>query len=251
MAASSWSVALTARPASPRWRPSPRPRSGTTATGMFSPAGSLAAARGWHAATLLTDGRVLVIGGWDGDDDVASAEVWDPATNAFSPAGSLTAVHDGHTATPLLDGRVLVVGGVGTTPGFLASAEVWDPATKAFEPGRLARAATRPSQRYAPARWPRPRGRWLGRPLGPHSASAEVWDPATEHVQPRQARSAAARRWPHRHAPARWPRPRHRWLGRQRAVLASAEVWDPTTETFSPAGSQAVARDEQHRHAPT
>jgi hypothetical protein len=42
-------------------------------------AGLLAEAREAHTATLLPDGRVLVIGGW-GDGPLASAEIWRPAT---------------------------------------------------------------------------------------------------------------------------------------------------------------------------
>jgi hypothetical protein len=59
------------------------------ATGTFGPAGSLAEARFFgHTATLLPDGRVLVIGGLGVVDILASAEVWDPATSIRVPAVS-------------------------------------------------------------------------------------------------------------------------------------------------------------------
>ena len=56
--------------------------------GTFTPAGSLVEARFGHTATLLPDGRVLVVGGY-AYGALASAEVWDPVTATFSPAGSL------------------------------------------------------------------------------------------------------------------------------------------------------------------
>jgi hypothetical protein len=43
-------------------------------TGEFVATGSMSHARSGHAASLLDDGRVLVIGG-DGSDDPASAEL--------------------------------------------------------------------------------------------------------------------------------------------------------------------------------
>ena len=48
------------------------------ATASFSPAGSLAKGRYVHTATLLPDGRVLVVGGWGVETALTSAEVWDP-----------------------------------------------------------------------------------------------------------------------------------------------------------------------------
>jgi hypothetical protein len=78
----------------------------------------------WHTATLLPDGRVLVVGGGNGTGPTASEELWDPATATFSRAGSLAGARMMHTATLLPDGRVLVVGGSGYDP---LLAEVWEP----------------------------------------------------------------------------------------------------------------------------
>jgi hypothetical protein len=49
---------------------------------------------------LLTDGTVLVVGGYSGP----SAEIFDPVTGTFSPTGSLTTTRFYHTATVLADG---------------------------------------------------------------------------------------------------------------------------------------------------
>jgi hypothetical protein len=93
--------------------------------------------RAAHTATLLPDGRVILIGGC-AVDGCTTAEV-EPSTEYFEPGAGFTAgpamVHprSGHTATSLRDGRILVAGGwarEGTAP--LARAEVFDPATGAF-----------------------------------------------------------------------------------------------------------------------
>ena len=60
------------------------------ATGRFSMTGSMNTARHKQAAVLLSDGRVLVVGGSDNRDwrgKYASAELFNPATGRFSPAG--------------------------------------------------------------------------------------------------------------------------------------------------------------------
>jgi hypothetical protein len=63
-----------------------------------------------HTATLLRDGRVLIVGG-RGEKVNAVAEIFDPKTLRFTPTGSLRTARYKHTAGLLPDGRVLVAGG--------------------------------------------------------------------------------------------------------------------------------------------
>jgi hypothetical protein len=105
-------------------------------TGKFSPTGSMAEARESDSATLLGDGRVLIVGGQN-DQVLASAELYDPKTGKFSPTGSMSAPRENHTATLLADGRVLIAGGNGAgsdDQAPLASAEIYDPKTGSFSP---------------------------------------------------------------------------------------------------------------------
>jgi Tol biopolymer transport system component len=105
------------------------------ATGTFSPTGSMRFFRNGHTATLLGDGRVLVVGG--GGEGYASrteVELYDPATGRFSPTGSLKSGRWLHTATLLPDGRVLIVGGRSPKDSTYASAELYNPRTGKFTP---------------------------------------------------------------------------------------------------------------------
>ena len=86
-------------------------------SGTWSPAGNMATIRGGrHTATLLADGRVLVVGGLaeltpDVVSTLDSAELYDSNTNSWSTTGSMSIPRSRHSATRLLDGRVLVAGG--------------------------------------------------------------------------------------------------------------------------------------------
>jgi hypothetical protein len=94
--------------------------------------GSMNQSRYGHTATLLPDGKVLVVGGWLAD---TSAELYDPATGIWSVTGSTTGGHrGGHVAVLLPNGKVLVAGG--QWPGTLYSrtAEIYDPATGTWTP---------------------------------------------------------------------------------------------------------------------
>src|SRR6266446_9623936 len=85
-----------------------------------------------HAATALTDGRILITGGRDSAGNiVAVSEIFDPATETSTASATLTTPRVDHTATLLPDGRVLVAGGTGAS-GSLNSAEIFDPASGGF-----------------------------------------------------------------------------------------------------------------------
>lgn len=59
---------------------------------------------------------MLVAGGSNGNDSLASAEVYDPGTGTWTATGSLAIAHDNATATLRPSGKVLVTGGQGS-PG--------------------------------------------------------------------------------------------------------------------------------------
>lgn len=105
-------------------------------SGTFEETGSLATGRYYHTATLLPDGKVLVVGGrtaFPGGTILASAELYDPRSGTWTTTSSLAAARWAHTATLLSNGKVLVAGGEGSS-GYLASAELYDPASGTWAP---------------------------------------------------------------------------------------------------------------------
>ncbi|WP_437670256.1 kelch repeat-containing protein [Sorangium sp. So ce131] len=107
-------------------------------TGRWTVVPPMAAPRKEHTATLLPEGRVLVIGGLDDDEALQSVEIFDPRTNGWTTAPPMASARHGHTATLLRSGDVLVVGGWrnhpgdGSPPRIAPRAEVFDPRTQAW-----------------------------------------------------------------------------------------------------------------------
>ncbi|HEX5749023.1 MAG TPA: kelch repeat-containing protein [Archangium sp.] len=99
------------------------------ATGTWTSAGTLNLARGFHAAALLANGKVLVSGGGKDGAQSNAAELYDPATGAWMSTGEMLSPRRRHSLTPLPNGLVLAVGGYDASTGIHASAELYNPLT--------------------------------------------------------------------------------------------------------------------------
>ena len=90
---------------------------------FWVPAGDLARSRGNHAAVLLEDGNVFIVG-WDN-----TAVLYDSASRRFKPLGRTPCAHrKDPTATLLGDGTVLIAGGNGQQE----CADIFHPGTGSF-----------------------------------------------------------------------------------------------------------------------
>lgn len=156
------------------------------AKGTWSPTGPMKLPRGeGFTATLLADGKVLVVGGYKVADAVPGAEVYDPAKGTWTTVASPRTERGDHTATLLSDGRVLVAGGIGGLG--TASAELYDPVADTWS-------GTAPllDIRYDHVAVALADGRVLvaggwSENYGPKHSSAEIYDPADGRWSPAAA----------------------------------------------------------------
>jgi hypothetical protein len=203
--------------------------------GIFTPTGSMTTGRAGHAATLLRDGKVLVVGGW-GYGGLASAELYDPSTGRFAPTGSMTTARWGPTATLLDDGRVLVAGGLRVN-----SAEVYDPTT-----GTFSSTGDMTSSRYGHAATLLANGKvliagGLSFPIDRDQGigSAELYDPSTGIFSPTDTMIIA------QFAPTATLLPSGKVLIASgpdfNGVFGTVQLYDPETETFSSVGRPTPA----------
>jgi hypothetical protein len=208
---------------------------------QFVSTGAMTIAREDATATLLSSGKVLVVGGQTPSSqtatavaETASAEVYNPSSGTFSATGSMAVARFFHTATLLNNGKVLVAGGL-TPGGVTASAEVYDPSSGTFSAtGSMA------VDRYGHTATLLNNGKVLvagGETTGVNTASAEVYDPSTGTFSATGSMAVA--------------RAGHTATllndgtvliagGVNPAQTASAEIYNPSTGTFRTIGNLAI-----------
>jgi hypothetical protein len=204
--------------------------------------------RGSHTATLLTNGKVLVAGGYidfSFPDYLSSAELYDPNTGVWTNTGSLATARAGHTATLLTNGKVLVAGGTFINGPFtnftLASVELYDPAngawtaTSSMSTGRTGHTATL-----------LPNGNVLvagGSAIsGAVFSSAELYNPITGKWTLTGSLNAA------RESHSATLLPNGKVLvagGGPNPPISSAELYNPASGTWATTGSMSTGRVAQ------
>lgn len=129
------------------------------AANRFDATATHAGKRVGATASALGDGRVLIVGGDDGNGQPAApiALLYDHDTGVFCSgdcglSGTLPTARVGHTATTLPDGTVVLVGGreVDDADSAMADAFVFDPSTNAFSTFALVLARREHSAVYLP-----------------------------------------------------------------------------------------------------
>ncbi len=215
-------------------------------SGTFEPVAEMSIGRSGHTATLLKNGKVLIVGGWTGRYDLrGSAEIYDPAANTFTSTGNLVIERVGNTATLLSDGRVLVAGGVDRQENALASAEIYDPAA-----GKFTLTGSMADPRGAHTATALKDGRVLivGGGSGHYPSqtiyrSAEVFNPATGKFTSAGPTTVGR----HKHAAILLRSGRVLVVGGSdnrdwHGEYASAEIYDPALGTFTATGAMNTAR---------
>jgi Kelch motif len=213
-------------------------------TGQWTQTGSMLSGHADHTATLLKEGRVLIVGGCDSH---TAAEIYDLVSGKFSSAGKV-AIDDAcsSTATLLSDGRVLIAGGYGPV-SVSKLAELFDPATGKFTKTGSLHTARGDAQAVL-----LPDGRVLviggDQAVGTSSEvdldSSEIYNPATgkfsvaaNMTTPRTNFSATLL------ANGKVLVAGGDNVGGPGDPLNSAELYDPGTGKFSPTGSMTEGRD--------
>ena len=84
---------------------------------------------------LMTDGRVMIAGGWSPSLGVATIEIFDPTTNTFAAAAGLPSMGTGRgslTGHVLDNGKVAIFGGSSGTGQLYSTVTLYDPASNTF-----------------------------------------------------------------------------------------------------------------------
>lgn len=228
----------------------------------FTPTGAMTQPRAGHTATLLPNGKVLIVDGGqlDIDDLLVSipwAELFDPSQGTFAATGVPCAAREFHTATLLTSGKVLIAGGneFSGYPTWLtptAAAELYDPAAGTFTNtgsmsiGRTYHTATSlPDGRVLVSGGSTNIGSGTSTTTDVLSSS-EIYDPLTSTFSA-VGNMVAARAG---HTATLLPSGKVLIVGGEndQGVLATSELYDPQTNSFALSGSMGVPRS---RHTAT
>ncbi|OGY17694.1 MAG: hypothetical protein A2786_05810, partial [Candidatus Chisholmbacteria bacterium RIFCSPHIGHO2_01_FULL_52_32] len=204
-------------------------RNSNAVNDSFASTGNMIGRRYQHTATLLSNGKILAVGGF-GDTSLSTAEVYDPAAGTWSSTGNLIGLRYNHTATLLSNGKILMAGGYGAD--YISTAELYDPSTGTFtSTGNLI------GRRYQHTATLLSNGKILvaGGTDGAYLSTAEVYDPATGIFA--STGNLIGRR--DEHTATLLPNGKVLAAGGYDGTnsISTAEVYDPATGTWSATGN--------------
>jgi hypothetical protein len=211
----------------------------TLSHGVFKATGSMLVQRDHPGVALLTDGRVLVVGGTIDQLALPSAQLYDPASGRWRATGSMQTGIPRPTSVVLADGRVLVAGG--------GVAELYDPVTGSFTP-----AGSTIAWRFGGTATLLADGRVLlaggggQSEVAPFLASAEIFDPVTGKF----SKTGSMKAGREQAQAVRLSDGRILIVGGDQGayadahILSSAEIYDPSTGKFTETGQMRDARTD-------
>lgn len=204
--------------------------------------------RGWHRATRLRDGVVLLTGGWAHPNKALREAAIILSTGGAPTRIYMAAARFDHTATLLKNGNVLITGG-NDGKRAIRGLEIFSSHSKTFTPAARPMYLTR--QQHTATLLPDGRVLIAGGNLGDGARYAEIYEPAIRQTAlvrgtyfvPRSRHTAT-------YIPTGTGRPSGQVLLAggigPKGTLSTAELYDPTTETVHLLNNSMIAPRQQH-----